>query len=214
MRKIFLSILFILCIACMAWAEPKAAQDASQYITVSVSKGSNAEFNFYERDVDNNFKEIMQAKAYIGKKGLGKTREGDMKTPVGVFHFTEAFGILPDPGSKIGYTQVDGTHYWVGDSSSSYYNKFVSTRDYDDFNKKDSEHIIDYNLAYKYVLNISYNEDGKPGLGSAIFLHCQTKNKFTGGCVAIPENIMREVVKRVNSDCIIIIDKAKNINNY
>ena len=214
MRKIFLSILFILCIACMAWAEPKAAQDASQYITISVGKGSNAEFNFYEHDVDNNFKEIMQAKAYIGKKGLGKTREGDMKTPVGVFHFTEACGILPDPGSKIGYTQVDGTHYWVGDSSSSYYNKFVSTRDYDDFNKKDSEHIIDYNLAYKYVLNISYNEDGKPGLGSAIFLHCQTKNKFTGGCVAIPENIMREVVKRVNSDCIIIIDKAKNINNY
>lgn len=214
MRKIFLSILFILCIACIAWAEPKAAKDASQYITISVGKGSNAEFKFYERDVDNNFKEIMQAKAYIGKKGLGKTREGDMKTPIGVFHFTEAFGILPDPGSKIGYTQVDGTHYWVGDLNSSYYNKFVSTRDYDDFNKKDSEHIIDYNLAYKYVLNISYNEDGKPGLGSAIFLHCQTKNKFTVGCVAIPENIMREVVKRVNSDCIIIIDKAKNINNY
>ena len=214
MRKIFLSILFILCIACMAWAEPKAAKDASQYITISVGKGSNAEFNFYELDADNNFKEIMQAKAYIGKKGLGKTREGDGKTPAGVFHFTEAFGILPDPGSKIGYTQVDGTHYWVGDSSSSYYNKFVSTRDYDDFNKKDSEHIIDYDLAYKYALNISYNEDGKPGLGSAIFLHCHTKNKFTGGCVAIPENIMREVVKRVNADCVIIIDKVKNISNY
>ena len=214
MRKIFLLALFILCLASLAWAAPKAAKDASQYITISVGKGSNAEFKFYERDADNNFKEIMQAKAYIGKNGLGKTREGDGKTPVGVFKFNKAFGILPDPGSQIGYTQVDDTHYWCGDSNSPYYNKFVSTRDVDDFNKKDSEHIIDYELAYKYAMNITYNEEGTPGRGSAIFLHCQTKNKFTGGCVAVPEKIMREIIQRVKDDCVIIIDNSKNINNY
>ncbi|MBR1487030.1 MAG: L,D-transpeptidase family protein, partial [Synergistaceae bacterium] len=124
------------------------------------------------------------------------------------------FGINDDPGCEIGYTKVDGTHYWVGDSKSEKYNQFVSTRDYENFNKKDSEHIIDYDLAYKYCLNISYNEDGTPGKGSAIFLHCYTKNKFTGGCVAIPEEKMREVLKLVKNNCVVVMDESKNLRKY
>ena len=58
MRKIVLLVMFILSAACMAWAEPKAAKDASQYITIGVGKGSNAEFKFYERDDANNFKKL------------------------------------------------------------------------------------------------------------------------------------------------------------
>ena len=112
------------------------------------------------------------------------------------------------------YTQVDDSHYWVGDSNSEYYNQFVSTRDYDDFNKKDSEHIIDYTLAYKYCLNISYNYDGTPGKGSAIFLHCQTKNKFTAGCVAIPDEAMITVMKNVKAGCVLVMDMSKNIKSY
>lgn len=195
-------------------ANLKAARDANQLAIVSGTGGSNARFSFHEKDDSGTWQEVLSCKAYIGKKGWGKTREGDAKTPVGVYTFTQAFGINPDPGSPMGYTQVDASHYWDGDSNSDRYNQLVSTRDYTDFDRKDSEHIIDYALAYKYCLNISWNFDGTPKKGSAIFLHCYTKNKFTGGCVSLPEDIMRKVVTLVKPDCVVIMDKAANIKGY
>ena len=217
--KFFLLFSLVLILASSAFADTladniNAAEDAEQLVIVSGTKGSNANFYFYEKNSDGEWNEIISCPAYIGKKGWGKTREGDLKTPRGVFHFTMAFGINDDPGCSLGYTKVDETHYWVGDSNSEKYNQFVSTRDYKNFNKKDSEHIIDYNLAYKYCLNISYNEDGTPGKGSAIFLHCYTKNKFTGGCVAIPEEKMIEVLRHVKNNCVVVMDERKNLKKY
>lgn len=193
----------------------KEANDAEQLVIVQGTKGSDAKFSFHERDnTSGEWHEIISCNAYIGKKGWGKTKEGDMKTPRGVYTFTKAFGILEDPGCSMPYTQVDDSHYWVGDSNSERYNTFVSTRDYDDFNHKDSEHIIDYTLAYKYCLNVSYNLDGTPNKGSAIFLHCQTKNKFTGGCVAIPVDDMREVLRHVRAGCVVVMDSGNSVRKY
>ena len=221
-HKIFFAVILILISPVLVFAKSSpewvadlsVAQETGQIAIVRGTKGSDAEFSFHVKDFDGNWSEIISCPAFIGKKGWGKTREGDMKTPTGVFHFTMAFGIKDFYGCKIGYTKVDETNYWCGDSQSEYYNQFVSTRYYDEFNKKDSEHIIDYKEAYKYCLNISYNEDGVPRLGSAIFLHCQTKNNFTAGCVAIPEDKMIEVLENVRDDCLIIMDTDKKIRNY
>ncbi|MCR5346811.1 MAG: L,D-transpeptidase family protein [Fretibacterium sp.] len=195
-------------------ADLKAVKDAEQIVIVSGTKGSNADFSMHEKDEDGQWHQVLSAQAYIGKKGWGKKREGDGKTPVGVFRFTMAFGIKADPGCPMGYTQVDDTHYWNGDSNSPRYNQFVSTRDGDKFSRKSSEHIVDYTLAYPYVLNISYNEEGTPNRGSAIFLHCYTRNHYTAGCVAIPEKVMIEVLKRVKDNCVVVMDQGKNIRRY
>lgn len=193
----------------------KAAQNSTQLVIVSGMRGSNARFSFHEKDSDSSeWCEIISCPAYIGKKGWGKTHEGDQKTPQGIYKFTMAFGINDDPGCPMGYTKVDESHYWCGDVNSEHYNKFISTDNFNDFDMDNSEHIIDYDVAYKYCLNINYNEECKPGAGSAIFLHCQTKNKFTAGCVAIPESVMIEVLKRVKNDCVIIMDTSKNIKSY
>ncbi len=70
----------------------------------------------------------------------------------------------------------------------------------------------DYDYQYRYCLNISFNEDGTPGRGSAIFLHCFGPWKpWTGGCVAIPENIMRKVMQNVREDCVVVIDTFENL---
>lgn len=64
-----------------------------------------------------------------------------------------------------------------------------------------------------HVKKISFNEDGTPGRGSAIFLHCLGSAKpYTGGCVAIPENIMKLVMQNVKSDCVVVIDTLENMN--
>ena len=191
-----------------------AAQNAEQIAIVSGTNGTNARFSFHKKDETGTWQQIVSCPAYIGRNGWGKTREGDGKTPTGIYTFTMAFGIKADPGCPMGYTQADDSHYWVGDSASDMYNRFVSVNDYGGFSRKDSEHIIDYTTAYKYCLNISYNENGTPGKGSAIFLHCQTKNHYTAGCVAIPENAMREVLRNVREGCVVIMDTGKNIRGY
>ena len=164
----------------------------------------------HEKDTDGSWKMIMSTPGFIGKEGLGKTKEGDGMTPVGTFHFNKAFGIADDPGCAMDYTKADDDTYWSGDSDLMY-NQMVSIKDYPDLKKDDSEHIFDYQYEYQYCLNISYNEDGTPGKGSAIFLHCFGDRKpRTGGCVAIPEEQMYFVMRHVNPGCVVVIDSMEN----
>ncbi|MBR0384033.1 MAG: hypothetical protein IJH61_05040 [Eubacteriaceae bacterium] len=91
----------------------------------------------------------------------------------------------------------------------------MSLKDLPDLDIKsgDSEHIIDYPYHYQYCLNISYNEAGTPGKGSAIFLHCLGPAKpFTGGCVAIPEDHMKYVMKHVNDKTAVVINTYEKLS--
>ena len=160
------------------------------------------------------WKLVLETEAIIGKNGLGKTKEGDGKTPIGVFLFVKAFGILDNPGTKIEYTKVKENDYWVDDSGSSYYNQFVSAnecvKDWDS-----AEHIVEYGESYHYVLATSYNSERIPGRGSAVFLHCTSEEaEYTAGCIAVPEVYMREIMKWVEPQCVLIIDSEKNILSY
>ena len=174
---------------------------------------SSATFLFYVKS-GNTWKEYIKSEAHIGRNGLGKQKEGDNKTPIGAFKFTKYFGVADNPGTKLPYVKLNEYHYWDGDSNSKRYNQFVDTREYNEFNKQASEHLYTYKKAYKYAMNISYNEKGVPHKGSAIFLHCYTNNPYTGGCVALPENNMLKVMKKVNKNCRIIIDLVQNIHKY
>ncbi|MBQ3416863.1 MAG: L,D-transpeptidase family protein [Ruminococcus sp.] len=189
-----------------------AAKDADQLFVVAAYDQTTAWVSMHEKDKDGKWQMIMSTPGYIGKNGLGKTKEGDGKTPVGTFSFNAAFGIADDPGCAIPYTKVDENNYWSGDTRDGMqYNKMVDIRNYPDLNKDDSEHIIDYTRQYQYCLNISYNAECKPDAGSAIFLHCLGPSKpFTGGCVAIPENQMKIVMQNVKPNCVVVIDSLDN----
>jgi L,D-peptidoglycan transpeptidase YkuD (ErfK/YbiS/YcfS/YnhG family) len=89
----------------------------------------------------------------------------------------------------------------------------VNINDYPDLDTENSEHIVDYDREYQYCLNISYNEEGTPGLGSAIFLHCMGPFKpYTGGCVALPKDQMIKVMQNVQTDCVVVIDSLQNLS--
>ena len=187
-----------------------AAKNAKQLFVVAGYERSTAWISMHEKDADGSWKMIMSTPGFIGKEGLGKTKEGDGMTPVGTFKFNKAFGIADDPGCAMDYTKADDDTYWSGDSDLMY-NQMVSIKDYPDLKKDDSEHIFDYQYEYQYCLNISYNEDGTPGKGSAIFLHCFGDRKpRTGGCVAIPEEQMYFVMRHVNPGCVVVIDSMEN----
>ena len=188
-------------------------QNAPQLFVVAVYENTTAWISLHEKDADGAWKMTMSTPGFIGKNGLGKTKEGDGMSPVGVFSFNRAFGIAEDPGCAIPYVQVDENSYWSGDAREGMrYNELVSLPDYPDLNLEDSEHITDYTYQYQYCLNISYNAEGTPGLGSAIFLHCLGDRKpYTGGCVAIPMEQMYFVMQHVSPDCTVVIDTLENL---
>lgn len=190
-----------------------AASEAEQLVVAAAYGKNTAWISMHEKDAQGLWHMIMSTPGFIGREGLGKTREGDGKTPVGVYTFNRAFGIAEDPGCALPYVRAGEDTYWSGDvREGRHYNELVSLKEFPDLDKENSERILDYYLQYQYCLNISYNQEGKAGLGSAIFLHCFGDRKpFTGGCIAIPEDKMRFVMQHVSPDCRIVINTLDNL---
>ena len=200
--------------------ELPSAQDeavSQLFIVAGMStETTTATVSMHERDENGEWKQILSTPAFVGKNGLCADedhKEGCGQTPMGVYKFNKAFGIADDPGCAIPYIKVDEDTYWSGDAREGmHYNEMVDIKDFPDLQTDDSEHIMDYDYQYRYCLNISFNEDGTPGRGSAIFLHCFGPVKpYTGGCVALPENIMKIVMQRVDPDCVVVIDTLENL---
>ena len=196
---------------------PAAQDEGTRQLFVIAGMGmdrTTATVSMHQRAEDGSWQQILSTPGFVGRNGLcldADHAEGCGQTPVGVYHFNKAFGIAPDPGCAIPYIQVDEDTYWSGDPDY-HYNEMVDIKDYPELAMDDSEHIVHYEYEYQYCLNISFNEDGTPGRGSAIFLHCLGRAKpYTGGCVAIPENIMRLVMQSVTEDCVVVIDTLENM---
>ena len=178
-------------------------QDESQVIVVNADKNM-VEVKMYEK-VNNKWIPIMQTHGYIGKNGLGKEREGDWKTPVGLYEIGIAFGTKNDVQSNLDYYKLNEDMYWICDENSMYYNKFIDkTKVENDWDEIKNEHLIDEKIAYEYAIEIKYNKECERGKGSAIFLHC-IKNGSTAGCVAIPSNDMKFVLENIKKTCKIYI---------
>ena len=192
-----------------------AAKDADQMFIVAAfdNDATDAWISLHEKQDDGTWHMVMTTPGFIGKAGLGKTKEGDNKTPVGVLHFNRAFGIADDPGCAIPYVKVDENTYWSGDLREGYhYNELVNLEDIPDLDVDNSEHILDYIYHYQYCLNISYNEKGIPGKGSGIFLHCFGPAKpFSAGCVQIPEDQMKFVMQHVDENTAVVIDSYEEL---
>lgn len=190
--------------------ELDVAEAASQMIVVAAD-GSDAMVSMHIKEEDGIWTEILCTAGKIGKNGIGKTKEGDGKTPTGVYRFMFGFGNRENPGCGLNYTQVDDSYYWVDDSESAYYNQFVTTnevtKDWDS-----AEHIAGVKSSYNYVLALDYNVDCIPGKGSAIFMHCTPTSG--AGCIAIPEDKMVEIMRNVKDGCVVVIDSVEGIKGY
>ncbi len=180
--------------------------DASQYsqLVIVQSNGTNATVTMHELQ-DGVWTEILRTDGFVGSNGVGEASEFTSATPQGTFPLYFAFGINPDPGTKVPYLQVDEYDYWVGDSSSPLYNQYARAESDTDWDKSKSERIIDYPTAYGYCLFIGYNIEGVPGKGSCFFLHC-SNGRPTAGCVSVPEPDMAFILRNIGEDCGIVIE--------
>lgn len=190
---------------------PEARDKAVDQLIVVAASGMNSSdgvVSMHERNSDGDWVQIFSVSGYVGVDGLiydEDRYEGCGRTPIGTYKFTKAFGIAPDPGCAIPYTELTDDLYWSGDYNE-HYNQMVSINDYPDLDTSNSEHLVDYDPAYQYCLNIGFNRECTAGRGSAIFLHCFGSNPYTAGCVAVSEDTMVEILQRVEPNCVIVID--------
>ncbi|ABK98178.1 L,D-transpeptidase family protein [Pelobacter propionicus] len=134
--------------------------------------------------------------ALIGEKGFappGGKREGDLRTPTGVFALRRTFGYAPEIPTRMPYFWVGKDDLWVDDPSSADYNRWVKRGETSassfEVMKLDDD-------RYRYAIVVEYNTDPVVrGAGSAIFIHVRLgEGEATRGCVALAEESMVKVL--------------------
>jgi D-alanyl-D-alanine dipeptidase len=117
-----------------------------------------------------------------------RKKEGDGKAPAGLFPFLQAFG---HPSSPTGYSDsnlpflIVEAEQCVDDAESEHYNTVVKPSEVGGVTWNSAETMkID---LYRMGLVVGHNcPDAKPGMGSCIFFHLQSKaGAPTSGCTAM-----------------------------
>jgi L,D-peptidoglycan transpeptidase YkuD (ErfK/YbiS/YcfS/YnhG family) len=130
----------------------------------------------------------------IGEKGfavIDKKREGDGKSPSGIFPLGIAFGYDPSVVTRMPYRQATEDDFWVDDVNSEDYNKWVKGKP----NAASWEKMKRDDDQYKYGVVIEYNMYPiVKGKGSAIFLHVWKYGAATAGCVAMSEEMVLKIL--------------------
>jgi Uncharacterized protein conserved in bacteria len=139
----------------------------------------------------------------VGKNGLASTdesfsgkREGDGKSPAGLFPLTSTFGTADSLGSsKIGYQKLTEFTECVDDTNSSFYNKIAHRLQVGNFDWKSSEKMSEITPEYDLGIFVAYNTfPVTSGRGSCIFLHIwKDASTPTSGCTAMHRGDLEKV---------------------
>ena len=190
----------------------EATKDCEQLIVVAGVDKSTAYITMHEKNSDGEWEQIIATPGFIGLDGLGDANINDCYTPVGTFTIDKAFGLADDPGCQMEYTKVDDNYYWSGDAREGmHFNELVNIKDVPGLDTENCEHISDFDYAYQYVLNMGYNSECEEEKGFAFFFHSFCiDTPYTGGCVGVPENIMKFIMQHIEDGCKITIDSLEN----
>ncbi len=135
----------------------------------------------------------------IGKLGFTKNkREGDKKTPKGVFNIGNLYfrkDRNSKPITKLKCIPISKNMGWCDDPKNKrYYNRLIKIR-------KNIKHEILYrkDTKYDFIIPIKYNTKKiKYGMGSAIFIHLTKNFEKTLGCVALKKDDFLILLKLIN----------------
>ena len=138
-------------------------------------------------------------KCCVGKKGLSfKKREGDKKTPKGIFKIENLYyrkDRLKKPNTTLKCIKIKKDMGWCDDQNfEKKYNRLIK------INKKiKHEKLKRKDHKYDLLIPIKYNFT-KPitGMGSCIFIHLTTNYKPTAGCIALKEKDFLIMLKLID----------------
>ena len=141
--------------------------------------------------------------AQVRSAGDPVKREGDGKSPAGVFALGTTFGYASEPlrGLKMPYLNLTPSIECVDDSGSKHYNRIVDRSVVaPDWNS--SEHMRDAGEAYRWGVVIDHNgtvtgdaNAPEPGGGSCVFLHIwHSHDQGTAGCTALSQTELENLL--------------------
>jgi L,D-peptidoglycan transpeptidase YkuD (ErfK/YbiS/YcfS/YnhG family) len=131
-------------------------------------------------------------------------KEGDGRSPAGVFNLGTAFGYASQPlsGLKLSYLNLTPSIECVDDVRSKYYNRVLNRSSVSpDWNS--SEHMRNAGEAYIWGVVIDHNGTVQqanahppvPGGGSCVFMHIWSgAGRGTAGCTAMPQSELEAVL--------------------
>lgn len=129
-------------------------------------------------------------------------REGDGRSPAGVFAIGTAFGYAQSEPLAMPYRALDAEDYCIDVSGSPLYNRIVAQRDVGAAAVAGSTEPMRRDLhadgdnAYRIGFVVEHNPRGTPGAGSCIFVHLwKSPSTPTSGCTALEEGALRKLLQ-------------------
>jgi D-alanyl-D-alanine dipeptidase len=197
-------------LAAMAHArEPRALKKSKQMVVVTTAdwNATAGELRRFAR-VHGKWQAVGEpVRVVVGKNGMGwgagldarkvaelgeaddpVKKEGDKKSPAGVFRLSETFGFAENaqPGWKMPYVYLSPTVECVDDARSKFYNRVVD-RATVQVDWASSEKMAAEDPYYRWGVVVDHNRKRVPGVGSCVFLHIwDGPGGTTSGCTAMP----------------------------
>ncbi len=223
--KICLSALLAVLCTSHAWSDelPFAISGNTSQLVLGLAEtwdSDRAEINLFEK-IDGAWMPIKSFPARLGKKGLAWGRglhpippdaenlkkEGDGKTPAGVFKIGGAFGYDEniERHPKTPYLKVTPFDMWVEDPLSAHYNRHLRIAPKEHLSSWEKKQQMKQNdPAHALKLLILHNSppDVAPHRGSAIFFHIWREDgtKPTTGCTVMDEKHLRKMISWIDPD--------------
>lgn len=128
-------------------------------------------------------------------------KEGDGRSPAGVFRIGDAFGYSETARTNLRYDAMTADDYCIDVSDSPLYNRIVDKRevgaDAIEGSTEPMRRDIHVNGDHRYRLGfvIEHNPERRAARGSCIFAHIwQAPGAATAGCTAMDEQAMKELL--------------------
>lgn len=164
----------------------KIMPHSSQIVVVKALGGIKAQMTLCQRQ-GRGWKPAFASsfKAVVGKNGIAlasEKKEGDLKTPAGLYPIGDAFGTHP-LALKMDYKYITAEDKFVDDVHHKQYNQWV----YGSTDAASYESMLIKPYTYGAVINYNMNPT-KAGAGSALFIHLwHSPNSPTAGCIALSQ---------------------------
>ena len=217
-RRALALLMFAVTLAAAAHAGTAATpwHDARQLVLVTTAgwSANHGTLRTFARDGDGWHEVRAATPVTIGKNGAGwglglnapqhdgpLKREGDNRSPAGVFRIGEAFGYAAHAATALPYRALTATDYCMDVSGTAQYNRIVDANVVGaDAVKGSSEPMrrdlhVNGDQRYRLGFVIEHNAQAAPQGGSCIFAHLwKSPSDTTTGCTAMTPAVMESLL--------------------
>ena len=221
-RALVFGSLSVLCVSSLAATSAQTASQQSQQLVLVITADWDANqgtLSTYERAGSRWQVRDRQVAVTIGRSGAAwgtglhepqtglQKREGDGRSPAGMFAIERAFGYAPTFESALGYVGMTAADYCIDVSDSAHYNRIVTERVAGRPTIQRSTEPMRRDLhvngdrRYEWGFVIAHNPKAVRDGGSCIFAHVWgSPGETTAGCTAMNEPTMKALIAWLRAD--------------